>query len=90
MEPLGALAAGVAHDINDQLMLVVNAVAASLERVPPDHPAAAGLKESERAVMRCVGITQRLLAFTKAVAQHTPPVSLEALLREAERRAGAG
>jgi signal transduction histidine kinase len=62
---LAAFAAAVAHDVNEELTVLLNAVSRLLRRVPADDPVRPALEELEGAVLRCVGITDGLLEWTR-------------------------
>lgn len=53
LEKLGSAAAGIAHDINNQLHLIVN------------HLAVTDIDGANRAARRCSALTENLLAFCK-------------------------
>ena len=74
-ERLAAFAAAVAHDLNEELTVILNAVTAVLEHTPAGHPLREHLETLERAVLRCGGITDALLALTRRKgAQATIPL----------------
>ena len=49
-----AVAAAGAHDLNDELTIILNGAAHSIEWLEPDHPARPLLMEIQHAVQRCV------------------------------------
>jgi two-component system cell cycle sensor histidine kinase/response regulator CckA len=65
MESVGRLAGGVAHDFNNMLAVILGHVELALERVDPQQPIYADLREIRRAANRSAGITQQLLAFAR-------------------------
>jgi two-component system cell cycle sensor histidine kinase/response regulator CckA len=56
LEQIGAAAAGIAHDINNQLNLIVNNLAL---------PGEEGVHDARRAAERCSALTASLLAYCK-------------------------
>jgi PAS domain S-box-containing protein len=63
LEAVGTLAAGVAHDFNNYLMVVASA----LERLPNADPEAEArlISNAQRAVTRCAELTRQLLGFAR-------------------------
>ena len=53
LETIGSAAAGIAHDINNQLTLIVN------------HLAVADTARAQEAVRRCSQLTEGLLSYCK-------------------------
>ena len=58
-----AVAAAAAHDINDELTIIVNTTTSSLETLEPGHPARPYLLELQRSAQRCVWKTSGLLNY---------------------------
>jgi hypothetical protein len=56
------MAAG--KDFNDELTLILNRAAISLDLIGPDHPAAPDLVELQGSVIRCAEITRCLMLLT--------------------------
>jgi PAS domain S-box-containing protein len=65
MELLGRLAAGVAHDFNNVLMIVTCSSELALAQVGPSDPARARLAEIRKAAARGAALTRRLLSFSR-------------------------
>lgn len=59
---LRSLAAAVAEEFNDELTIILNHVALSLDLLGPEHPALEELKDLERSARRCAEIARDLLA----------------------------
>ena len=74
------LAASVASEFNDELTLLLNQLAASLDLIGGEHPARAELVAAQHAARRCSGITWDLLEFTRRTGSEARPVPLERLL----------
>jgi len=58
-----AVAAAAAHDLNDELTVILSGVAGSLETLEPGHPARPLLLEARRAAERSAWKTSSLLHF---------------------------
>jgi hypothetical protein len=58
-----AVAAAAAHDLNDELTIIVSTTSCSLETLEPGHPARPLLLELQRAAQRCVWKTSGLLNY---------------------------
>jgi signal transduction histidine kinase len=70
LEEVGSAAAGIAHDINNQLFLIVN------------HLAAPDLEAARAAASRCSALTASLLAYCKGEAPEIGPLDLSSFLRD--------
>lgn len=79
LEIIGSAAAGIAHDINNQLNLIVNHLSVH-DRAPLDN-AAADLTAAKRAAVQCSALTTRLLAFCKGDSVAPAPLNPAAFLR---------
>jgi hypothetical protein len=77
-----AVAAAAAHDLNDELTIIVNTTSFSLETLEPGHPARPLLLELQRSAERCVWKASGLLNY--GVRRGTGPVnvSMERLILE--------
>ncbi|HEX4134261.1 MAG TPA: HAMP domain-containing sensor histidine kinase [Bryobacteraceae bacterium] len=69
LETIGSVAAGIAHDINNHLHLIVN------------HLALSDLEAAQRATERCSALTAGLLAYCKGDPVEVSPVSVGDFLR---------
>ena len=65
MESVGRLAGGVAHDFNNMLGVIIGHSELALERVDPDSPVHADLKEILKSAHRSADLTRQLLAFAR-------------------------
>jgi signal transduction histidine kinase/CheY-like chemotaxis protein len=65
LQSVGTLAGGVAHEINNQMTVVLNFGEFILEALGSHHPQAADLRVVLQAGMRAVRVSQQLLAFTR-------------------------
>jgi PAS domain S-box-containing protein len=84
MEAMGRVAAGVAHDFNNVLGVIMLNTSELLEVLPPDHPCHAIASEISEVLGRGVGLTQQLLAFSRK--SEVMPVALDpnTVIRRAE------
>lgn len=63
LQSVGALAGGVAHDLNNILMGILGNFSIARLSLPPDHPAWEPLDDAERAVQRGTLLAKQLLTF---------------------------
>ena len=89
LQSVGTLAGGVAHEINNQMTVVLGFCQYVLQALGPDHPQAADLRSALHAASRAARVTHQLLAFTRLqVAQprdvllHDLAANLEPVLRQ--------
>ena len=64
-DKLAAFAAAVAHELNEELTVILNAVHLLLDEVPREHPVRHALEQLESATSRCTGMTDGLLELTR-------------------------
>lgn len=65
MESIGRLAAGVAHDFNNMLTIILGFASLGTAKFPSDHAIQSDLKAIIRAVERSTEMTTQLLAFSR-------------------------
>jgi hypothetical protein len=75
-----AVVAAAAHEFNDELTVILNAVAESLEALPPTHPLYHGLIEAQCAAHRCAQRAEGMLCFSARRGLRPAPSCAEALL----------
>jgi signal transduction histidine kinase len=85
MQILGALAAGIAHEFNNELTVILSIVDDVMDELGSEHPATNELQYLRLAARRCVANTQSLLAFTHRVDPEIRPVDLQSFFAAAER-----
>lgn len=61
-DKLRILATAVAEEYNDELTLILNHVALTMELLGPEHPAFEDLRDLQRCAYRCAEITRGLLS----------------------------
>lgn len=62
---LGILTAGIAHEINNPMMGILNFIQYSLNKTNSGCQIYSVLKDAERETMRCIGIIENLLTFSR-------------------------
>jgi len=75
-----AVVAAAAHDFNDELTVILNAVAHSLDTLPPAHPLFPGLIDAQCAARRCAQRASRMLEFSVRRGARPVAARVEALL----------
>ena len=82
-----AIAAAAAHDLNDELTIIVNTTSFSLETLEPGHPARPLLLELQRSAQRCVWKTSGLLNYGVRRGPRPVSVTMERLILESQEPA---
>ncbi len=85
MEAIGALAGGVAHDVNNLLMGIQGYVSLMLFNLDSDHPHHEKLKNIEASVESGAGLTRQLLGFARGGKYEVKITDLNRLVREKTR-----
>ncbi|OGR28661.1 MAG: hypothetical protein A2277_18550 [Desulfobacterales bacterium RIFOXYA12_FULL_46_15] len=62
---LGVFTAGIAHELNNPMMGMLNYTQYSLKHVPESNKAFGVLQDMERETKRCIGIVRNLLTFSR-------------------------
>ncbi len=78
-EAIATLAAGLAHNFNNLLMVIIGLTTLMLTKISPDHPFYTDLKEIERQVRSGREITRKLLSFRRGLGDETRPIDLNNL-----------
>ena len=65
LQSVGTLAGGVAHEVNNQMTVVLGFGHFVLEALGPEHPRAADVRNMVAAATRAARISQQLLAFSR-------------------------
>jgi len=74
-----AVAAAAAHDLNDEMTIILNSASVALELLEPGHPARLLLHDLSAAGQRCVWKTSAVLNFTARQGVYPVNASLEHL-----------
>jgi PAS domain S-box-containing protein len=85
IEAIGQLAGTVAHDFNNLLTIIMSYAELIGAGLAPESPGAADLAEIERAADSAAALTRQLLAFGRRDVVRPRTVTLERVLRGAER-----
>ncbi len=83
METVGTLAAGIAHDLNNQLTPLLGYLDLLMAQMPPENPDRELIGEAEQAARRSADIVQRLVRFSRPSSQKKNYVSMQKLFAEA-------
>ncbi len=88
-ETVGTLAGGVAHDVNNQLTVILGELEQCLEALGPGHPLAPELAVARDAARRCGESTRALLSLARPpAASASGPLDLNRLVRDVATLAG--
>ena len=77
-----AVAAAAAHDINDEMTIILNSAIRSLELLEPGHPARILLYDLRAATQRCAWKTSAVLSFAARQGLYPVNASVEHLAAE--------
>jgi PAS domain S-box-containing protein len=83
MAAIGQLAAGVAHEINNPLGVILGFAQALEESVQRDDPMALPVRSIAREARRCKGLVQSLLTFSRRSGRPAQPLDLNATIQVA-------
>jgi len=84
MDAVGQLAGGVAHEINNMMTAVLGFSELLLNRLGPEDPSSADLRQIRRAADRAATITGQLLAFSRRQILRPEVLDLNQLVRGLE------
>jgi two-component system, cell cycle sensor histidine kinase and response regulator CckA len=82
LELVGRMATGIAHDLNNQMMVILNHLDFALEQIPAHHTVRANISDVQRAAGRCTEMIESLLAFGRPSEVELRPTGLEPILAE--------
>jgi signal transduction histidine kinase len=81
----GTLASGIAHDLNNQLTLVLGNLEMAMDRLPAGYQAYGSLELAMTAVGRCADMSRRLLALGRENRTKMTQMDMAASVIEAQR-----
>ena len=84
-ERVCAVAAAAAHDLNEELTVILTSVHDSIRSLAPNHPARPMLLELQGAAQRCAWKASSLLNFTARRGARPSAACMERLVEEALR-----
>jgi len=77
-----AVAAAAAHDLNDELTVILSTVTFSIRTLEPGHPARAMLLDLQSAAQRCAWKASGLLNFSARRGARPSAATFERMLEE--------
>jgi signal transduction histidine kinase len=83
LEAIARLAGGIAHDLNNLLVVIVSNAHLLRDRLGHDHPGLEEIEDILRATERATELTRRLLASGRKQTLHVEIVDLNTLLKRA-------
>lgn len=84
MEAIGQLAGGLAHDLNNQLLVIRGCIELCSLQNPVDSVSGHLLKQARMATDRAAGLTRQLLLFSRQQPQNKTAIDLNRSVRELE------
>lgn len=85
LEAVGTLSAGVAHDFNNILTVIVGHTDLATGSLAPSHPAIADLTTVQQAAHQAMGLTRSLLTFSQELPAQKETLELGRLLSDSAR-----
>jgi len=85
LESIGRLAGGVAHDVNNSLLVIAGYSSMIQSQLDSNSPLWGYAEEVGRAAERASGLTKQLLAFSRKQVISVKPVSINGVVSDAER-----
>jgi two-component system cell cycle sensor histidine kinase/response regulator CckA len=82
LHSIGQLAAGMAHEFNNLLVVILGGASQVLERLPPSHNSRDTLQDVVRAGERAAELTRKMLAYAGKANLYMEPTDLNKLVRD--------
>jgi len=83
MAAVGQLAAGISHEINNPMGVILGFSQAVVSRLPPGDPLELPLKSIEREALRCKRLIQELLTFSRSGKSEKENIDINKAINEA-------
>lgn len=83
MDAVRTLTAGIAHNFNNILAIIMGSAELIDQSLPADHPARARLNHIETAVSRAKDIVWQLIHFSHQAIEETDPIDIDKVIAEA-------
>lgn len=81
-EAVGVMAAGIAHNFNNNLSIILGNVELSKMKLPADSPIAELMDNSRIAVLRARDLVRQILTYSREGDNHQQPVALHLVIDE--------
>jgi PAS domain S-box-containing protein len=88
LQSIGRLAAGIAHEFNNLLVVVLGGASQALDSLPPGHDSRGLLQEVLHAGERAAELTRKMLAYAGKANMFWEPTDLNKVVREACKSLG--
>jgi len=85
LEALGALAAGIAHDLNNLLSVMLGFASLARQRLEPDHPLQDSMGMIEQSAQHAAELTRQLLNFARPEREQVGAVCVAEVLQRVKR-----
>jgi signal transduction histidine kinase/tetratricopeptide (TPR) repeat protein len=82
MGAMGTLVAGLSHELNNPIAVILGRAQSALRRMPPDDPHRPGMMAIERQARRCRDLVATLLDFSRKGTRQRELLAVEMLLAE--------
>ena len=79
----GAVAAAAAHDLNDELTVILNSITMSIHALEAEHPAREHLLDLQSAAQRCAWKASGLLNYSARQGVRPSAISMEQAIERA-------
>jgi two-component system cell cycle sensor histidine kinase/response regulator CckA len=85
LELVGQMASGIAHDLNNQMMLILNHLDFALRQIPAHQPVRGDLMDVKKAAERCTEMIGSLISFGRPTIARLKMTNLTPMLAETAR-----